>query len=144
MLQAHNSSKPKKNTITTYICRMSKSKQQQKLILANKYLAVIEESNADGNIINYIRKDLDLPKFILKNECENVPIRFIWLEDFGFIRGSNTAFSLAYNDSQMVFVIEHDETYTLMYQKTIVKDIFDITELQEVYYTVTGKELTLK
>lgn len=122
---------------------MIKTTQQQKLILANKYLAVIEKSIADGNIVKYIRKDLDLPKFILKSECQNVPFRHIWLEDLGFKRGYNSAYQIAYSDSQMVFVIEHDETYTLMHQKTIVKDIFDITELQDVYYTLTGKELTL-
>lgn len=123
---------------------MIKTTQQQKLILANKYLAVIEKSNADGYIVNYIRKDLGLPKYILKDECQNVPIGYVCLEDLGFDRGSSTAHELVYNDSKMVFIIQHDESYTVMYEKTTVKDIGNITELQEAYFALTGKELTLE
>lgn len=122
---------------------MNKTTQQQKLILANKYLAVIEKSNADSYIVNYVRKDLDLTKSVLKCKCQNVPFGHIWLEDFGFKRGYNSAHKIAYNDSQMVFVIEYDETYILMYEKTIIKDISDITQLQEIYFSLTGKELNL-
>lgn len=123
---------------------MKKTKLKQQLILANKYLAVIEKSNADSYIVNYIGKDLELPKFILKSECQNVPIRYICLEELGFERGSSTAFKLVYNDSRMVFVIEHNESYTLMYEKRTVKEIKNITQLQEVYFALTGKELTFK
>ncbi|SEM29172.1 hypothetical protein SAMN05421856_102230 [Chryseobacterium taichungense] len=123
---------------------MNKTIQKGNLILANKYLAKVEKIHANGLSVNYVRKDLELSKFILLNECEKVPISYVALEELGFKRVSTTIHNLTYIDHNQVFIIDDDMTFTLIYKEKSFHDIRSITDLQNVYFEVTGKELTLK
>jgi len=118
--------------------------QKRSLILAHNTYAKAKTVTANGCEVVYLKENLNLPKFVTLNKCKEVPIGFISVEELGFEMISNTTDDLAFKDSRNVFIIQYDDSFTVIFGKKTITDIKSVTELQNSYFSLTGKELNLK
>lgn len=117
--------------------------QKQSLILAHNTYAKVKRVTANGCEVVYLKENLNLPEFVTLKEFKEVPIGFISVEELGFEMISNTTDNLAFKDSRNVFIIQYDDSFTVIIGKKNIINIKSITELQNIYFSLTGKELTL-
>ena len=104
-----------------------------------------------GNLVNHIRKgpivvgimELDfIEKEVL--DIEPIPLTKKWLGKFGFIRIAFEDFDFPNHDFAHFIICHNDYGWTVMLNRQTVITINHVHQLQNLYFALTGEELTIK
>ncbi len=110
-----------------------------------------------GNFVSLFRTyeivqiQLTQTRFIMvlngEYEAEPIPLTEEWLVKFGFFRTDKFGLEKEYQNGSHVIIFKHEEHDVFVveiYECPICIDIKHIHQLQNLYFALTGEELTIK
>jgi hypothetical protein len=100
-------------------------------------------TSIDENIITLSFQDIKVNGGNICNLIEPIPLTEEWLLKLGFDRGSDIMGECYFINEKIEFVIYIEDEWLCYYTGSLMLEIETVHQLQNLYFALTGEELTI-
>lgn len=99
----------------------------------------------ESNLIDFIKINITDIECIQRGDInyQSIPLTEDWLLRFGFIKNKFDEFFEIENCQIEIYLFDNESKYTVCVDSVVNKNIKYVHQLQNLYFALTGEELTL-